>query len=110
VNIQIINARNNILHNVLVTSGQEFAFKVGPNTSPQDIKVYAVLDSDNNVKELSSYNVFPKPPMPVTEIEPIPEPMPPVFNTTAWATGPGSAVINANIMTNQAGLESQLIQ
>jgi hypothetical protein len=36
--------------------------------------------------------------------------MPPVFNTTAWATGPGSAVINANIMTNQAGLESQLIQ
>jgi hypothetical protein len=61
VNIQVVNARNKTLQNVEVTSGQDFAFKVGPNTSPQTIWVYATLNSDSTITEQASYEVFPKP-------------------------------------------------
>jgi hypothetical protein len=99
VSITIINQRGITLHDVDRTSGQEYKFKVGPNTSPQQIQVYAVLDSNDQVNAQADYNVFPKPQaQPPTE--PIPEPLPPMNETIPVPT------VNQTQESNETDVET----
>ena len=91
----ITNARGNLvgLKSFTTESGTEQTYKVGPNTSPQNITVFAQLP-DTNITAQEEYSVFAKITAPTkpnnTETEtpvvnntlPIPEPLPPT-NVTA---------------------------
>lgn len=73
VTIKVVNAKGKTIQDEVVASGQTFHFKVGPNTSPQSINVYATLDSDPSVAGQGSYDVYPKP-RPIIELPPQPMP------------------------------------
>ena len=117
----ITNARGNLvgLKSFTTESGTEQTYKVGPNTSPQNITVFAQLP-DTNITAQEEYSVFAKITAPTkpnnTQTEP--EPLPPANvtggNVTAppvnsTITPPANATISFDKLENSTAILEQEI-
>ena len=87
----ITNARGNLvgLKSFTTESGTEQTYKVGPNTSPQNITVFAQLP-DTNITAQEEYSVFAKitAPSKPNNTQTEPEPLPPANVTGGNTTAP----------------------
>ena len=91
----ITNQKGNLVgpKTLYTDSGEDVAYKVGPNTSPQNITVDSCL-TEQDLCATQSYYVFPKgqaqQPLPLPPV--MPEPEPPVANNT----GDGEIILPDN--------------